>query len=519
MKALLALSFLAAAAQAGQVCHSTAYPAAPTNWAQTFTLPKHDPALGALQSVTVTARCTLTGSMALENPSPVAATYSARLAFFGSIHRPDATVALALEPDVESTLSLGAFDGVIDFGGSSGVLLPNLAATRESHAVLASPADLAWFTAASSGETITLGVSTQGTSVASGPGPVVVIFNTVAAVEVSVCYGYREVCRTASIPSTFADWQQTVVFAKHDPTLGALQGVRLRARTSASPGASFERLDFGAGGARITTRLAMRTTVLRPDASPALATEVTKSYEDLLTAYDGVLDFAGSSGTTHAPLLVPAAGQVTLNSPSDLALFSAGAPGQTIALRVLAASTSTVSGGGSIVGSVTSSMGVDIDVCYDYAAPPLQFCFGDGSGTACPCGNASAPGAAEGCLNSLGLGGRLRASGAPVIGLDTLVLTASNLPATAPVLFFQGTSAISSAFGDGLRCAGGTNRRLGTRTASSGTATFPPAGTTVSGAGLAVPGATLHYQAWYRNTAPFCTPSGFNLTNGLSIAW
>ena len=28
-----------------------------------------------------------------------------------------------------------------------------------------------------------------------------------------------------------------------------------------------------------------------------------------------------------------------------------------------------------------------------------------------------------------------------------------------------------------------------------------------------------HYQTWYRNAAPFCTPSGFNLTNGLSVLW
>jgi hypothetical protein len=27
------------------------------------------------------------------------------------------------------------------------------------------------------------------------------------------------------------------------------------------------------------------------------------------------------------------------------------------------------------------------------------------------------------------------------------------------------------------------------------------------------------YQAWYRNTASFCAPEGFNLTNGLRVLW
>ena len=32
-------------------------------------------------------------------------------------------------------------------------------------------------------------------------------------------------------------------------------------------------------------------------------------------------------------------------------------------------------------------------------------------------------------------------------------------------------------------------------------------------------GGTRVYQAWYRNVMAFCTPSGFNLTNGLSLTW
>ena len=55
--------------------------------------------------------------------------------------------------------------------------------------------------------------------------------------------------------------------------------------------------------------------------------------------------------------------------------------------------------------------------------------------------------------------------------------------------------------------------------ASDGMATFPPSGWSVSDAGQAVLGATLHYQTWYRNATAFCTASTFNLTQALQVTW
>src|SRR4029079_17831326 len=96
------------------------------------------------------------------------------------------------------------------------------------------------------------------------------------------------------------------------------------------------------------------------------------------------------------------------------------------------------------------------------------FCFGDGSGTACPCGNNSAPGSKAGCLNSFGQGAVLSASGAASVANDSVVLLASGMPASTSALFFQGTSpqtgGAGAVFGDGLRCANGTVVRLKTKT-------------------------------------------------------
>jgi hypothetical protein len=151
------------------------------------------------------------------------------------------------------------------------------------------------------------------------------------------------------------------------------------------------------------------------------------------------------------------------------------------------------------------------------------FCFGDGTGTACPCGNTSIPGAGEGCLNSLGRGGRLARSGSASIANDTLTLHGSGMPDSS-ALYFQGTSAsgagAGTVFGDGLRCAGGAVTRLGTATNSAGASSHPgPGGLALSIAGGAAAGETRLYQVWYRNAANFCTPSTFNLTNGVSALW
>jgi hypothetical protein len=153
------------------------------------------------------------------------------------------------------------------------------------------------------------------------------------------------------------------------------------------------------------------------------------------------------------------------------------------------------------------------------------FCTGDGvvPHTPCPCGNDSPTADAVGCLNSIGTGGKLRASGTASLATDTLVLTGTQMPSSS-CLYFQGTSQLNLgngiSFGDGLRCVGGTVARLGTKTNVAGASQYPSGGdlpVSVKGS-VGAPG-TRHYQAWYRNAAAFCTASTFNLTNGLSIIW
>jgi hypothetical protein len=156
-----------------------------------------------------------------------------------------------------------------------------------------------------------------------------------------------------------------------------------------------------------------------------------------------------------------------------------------------------------------------------YTTPSIA-CVGDGSGALCPCANHSPAGTGAGCANSFGTGGRLRAHGYPRVAHDTLVLEADGMP-NSTALYFQGTSTLGAGvvFGDGLRCAGGSTRRLGLQQNTGGSSSHPlPGGVPLSiGGGVPPAGGTFTYQVWYRNAAAFCSAATFNLSNGLAVTW
>jgi hypothetical protein len=159
----------------------------------------------------------------------------------------------------------------------------------------------------------------------------------------------------------------------------------------------------------------------------------------------------------------------------------------------------------------------------------FAFCAGDGSQAACPCANNGLAG--HGCENSATTGGALlAASGVPSLSADTLLFTSSGELATALSIVLQGDNPIAPAnFGDGLRCAGGTLKRLYVQSAVGGSISAPaPADASVSARsallGDVIPlGSTRAYQVYYRDpSASFCpSPQGntFNATGAISATW
>ena len=157
-----------------------------------------------------------------------------------------------------------------------------------------------------------------------------------------------------------------------------------------------------------------------------------------------------------------------------------------------------------------------------------DFCHGDGTfgAPSCPCGNDGAPG--RGCDNSAATGGaKLVCTG--TTSPDTVQMTANGELATSLSIFLQGDAEVAPAvaFGDGLRCAAGSLKRLYVKSAVGGVAVAPVGGdlairqqSAVLGDPIA-PGTTRASQVYYRDpTLAFCPfPQGnsWNATHAVRI--
>jgi subtilase family serine protease len=161
--------------------------------------------------------------------------------------------------------------------------------------------------------------------------------------------------------------------------------------------------------------------------------------------------------------------------------------------------------------------------------PGTPFCFGDGQDplvtTACPCLNFGTTG--HGCANAVNSNGALLTLTGTTTP-DTIVLTSAGELNSSLSVFLQGNVNTNSGilFGDGVRCAAGSLKRLYTLNASGGTVaapgpTDPPISVQSAALGDTIlPGTSRYYQVYYRDpNLSFCTGLGFNVSNGMRIDW
>jgi hypothetical protein len=149
-------------------------------------------------------------------------------------------------------------------------------------------------------------------------------------------------------------------------------------------------------------------------------------------------------------------------------------------------------------------------------------CFGDGTGTVCPCGANGAPG--QGCANTGGSGSRMDGAGNALLSADTFGLVIVGAPANKPGLVLRAANQLNGGLGilvgDGLLCIVGQSARSQVQvTNANGNVAFVdfqglPFGQSSYGAGL-----PAYYQFWHRDPGNTCSGTGFNFSNAWAVFW
>ncbi|MEI7658238.1 MAG: choice-of-anchor E domain-containing protein [Phycisphaerae bacterium] len=188
--AALLLAGPALANPGAQVCHDVSLPATRTNWNSLVTIPKFDPSLGELIRVRWRIIGQVSGNASFESLDSSSTTITTSLSASISLTRPNGSLLSVALPVVNNTDAASAFDGVIDFGGTSGKAYTGLSGSALATSSSTAAADLALFSAAAAGETISLPVIASGTSSGSGAGNLLLLFETFASASVRVCYEY-----------------------------------------------------------------------------------------------------------------------------------------------------------------------------------------------------------------------------------------------------------------------------------------------------------------------------------------
>lgn len=108
----------------------------PTGWQSTLAAQKFDPALGTLEAVNLTLITDINGGFVVENLGSVAAPTAMTDPVNVTLTLPGTLATLTGTAVINTSATLGAFDGTIDFGGVSGQTLAGVTSTGTTQAQL-----------------------------------------------------------------------------------------------------------------------------------------------------------------------------------------------------------------------------------------------------------------------------------------------------------------------------------------------------------------------------------------------
>ena len=171
-----------------------------------------NPALGTLYAVQVSVDAVSTAFVAAENLDAVAASVTiaqtATVSVFGAGSRLLAAAAVT----ASTTRQLGAFDGIWDWSGASGLLASPATTDVFSQQSLYDAASLAQFTGTGQ---VSLGVATAGVSTINGPGNLALDAELKAGATIGVTYRY------VPVPAPTDPLFDKVYYAAHNPDVVA----------------------------------------------------------------------------------------------------------------------------------------------------------------------------------------------------------------------------------------------------------------------------------------------------------
>lgn len=195
LSGVLAVLLAAEAASAGQLWHTATLSIQYTDWTNTISLPQFDPAYGTLTGVTIQLDSTFRTTSRVENTTavPAPATISGALGTLTAFD-PSALALLAVAPVVKFTNNLAVYDGLADYGGSSGISNARRATTATAVQPLLPP-----FTAFEGTGHIDLTLSALGTGFCVGPANFLLQVRPEMGASVTVIYDYEDNTTPAGI--------------------------------------------------------------------------------------------------------------------------------------------------------------------------------------------------------------------------------------------------------------------------------------------------------------------------------
>jgi len=319
-------------------------------------------------------------------------------------------VLAATNPTASTSVTLGAYDGTLNYVGTSGTVVSGLTNSQTVTAVL--PAGSTGSDPFVGSGTVALPVSGASSLSATGPANMQIRSHASAGAAVTLSYnvstpnnqetfsgcstasydassilvlsnggmisgGWLEILETTPVQTfTVADsttgWTNTIAAQQFDPSLGTLVQVNITVSNDIQASVAAANLDPEA--ASIATSQTATVTVDLPGSSQTVSSDASVATDTSVAGADGSTAFAGPSGfidqgLTAGPGAWSANGSYATGAAStsnDLAAYTGSG---TIDLSVVSSSSATLDGPGNLLAQLLAQSGATVTVSYTYAVP------------------------------------------------------------------------------------------------------------------------------------------------------